>query len=272
MFQKRNRDFMSKIIYDSYIKNFNEKRDVFYRTPLMISIINSNHQLFNFHLSANADINATDIFNKTPLIYAIELNDNNKYYYLNRLLDLREIDINKCYVSQNNVLISAIIYLDINYIYYFLSKGVNVNHIGRNRMTALSYACIRGDEQIIRILVGNGANINVIDDFGNNCLFYTDNENILKLLIGFGANINIVNNEGETVIEQFYKDKRLNLVKLLLEIYVHLPDNLMELAISNKDEEFCKELMKRDVGRKLDENKFVYHVRIYSRCLLKRIY
>lgn len=57
---------------------------------------------------------------------------------------------------------------------YFLNKkNKNLNARNNKGQTALHIACTTGNEDMINLLLQNGANVNVLDDKGKNLRFIT---------------------------------------------------------------------------------------------------
>ena len=86
--------------------------------------------------------------------------------------------------------------------------------------TGLMYAINDGHTDIARLLIENGANVNIQNDDGYTALMYAtmmNNIDIVKLLLENGANVNIQNNRGSTALELAYSYNRENIAKLLIE-------------------------------------------------------
>jgi len=71
-------------------------------------------------------------------------------------------------------------------------------------ITPLHCACIRGSRNAVDLLLDLGANINAVDNEGNNCLHYAVNSNnptLLKKLLVRGADKTLKNNKGELPLD-----------------------------------------------------------------------
>ena len=86
-----------------------------------------------------------------------------------------------------------------------LDKRVNVNALTESE-TAFCTACREGHESIVRLLLHNGADPNVPGDFGRTALhcavnrYQYCNSDIVMSLLNAGANVNVVNDEGENIV------------------------------------------------------------------------
>ena len=85
-------------------------------------------------------------------------------------------------------------------------------------ITPLHCACIRGSKNAVDLLLDLGANINALDNEGNNCLHYavnSNNPNLLKKLLIRGANKNIKNNKNETPLDLAIQNNYKKLINIL---------------------------------------------------------
>ena len=77
------------------------------------------------------------------------------------------------------------------------------------------------NENIIYDLLGKGANINSVNDIGDNllinCIFHDSDINIIKIIIELGININYADEGGFNCLFFAYLTNRSDLVELLLE-------------------------------------------------------
>ena len=78
----------------------------------------------------------------------------------------------------------------------------------KDNVTGLMIAYSWGDSDICKYLLENNANVNAVDNKGNNCLFYTCEHSlkIIKDLIKYGINLNHQNNEGQTCLHYLFID------------------------------------------------------------------
>lgn len=52
----------------------------------------------------------------------------------------------------------------------------------------------------MKLLIENGADVNLMNDFGDTALLWTNNFDTVKLLFDAGANINVANSVGDTAL------------------------------------------------------------------------
>ena len=85
-------------------------------------------------------------------------------------------------------------------------------------ITPLHCACIKGSKNAVDLLLDLGANINALDNEGNNCLHYavnSNNPNLLKKLLIRGADKTIKNQKGETPLDLAVKNNYTKLISIL---------------------------------------------------------
>jgi ankyrin repeat protein len=89
------------------------------------------------------------------------------------------------------------------------------------QINTLYSAVLRGQQDIIKLLLANGADINAKNKDGNTPLHETqaavDAEAIINLLLDNGADINATNNQGNTLLNLFTNGSHIRFVKLLVE-------------------------------------------------------
>jgi serine/threonine-protein phosphatase 6 regulatory ankyrin repeat subunit B len=99
----------------------------------------------------------------------------------------------------------------------FIDNGADVNHFGEDKGTILHQACWHNNnEEVIRLLVEHGANINAKDNRGNTpamgCGIQGRNENI-KTLIDLGSDPNIKNIAGLTLLDMISDENLIVILK-----------------------------------------------------------
>ena len=97
----------------------------------------------------------------------------------------------------------------------------NINVQGGMDETALIYATHIGNEEIARLLIENGANLNLQDKEGKTALMHAIQHDYLKeiakLLVEKGANLNLQDKEGLTVVMYAIWCGEFELAKLFIE-------------------------------------------------------
>lgn len=90
---------------------------------------------------------------------------------------------------------------------YLIEVGVDVNTVDNLIQTPLHMATMYGNYDLVPVLVEAGADVNAVNTFGNTPLHCiaafpnTDDVMVAKLLVGKGANINMVNDQGLTALQ-----------------------------------------------------------------------
>ena len=112
----------------------------------------------------------------------------------------------------------------IDTIKLLINNGANVNIRADSGITALIYACknvvFHGDK-VIRVLLNAGAKVDIKDNRGLTALMYLccncGNNSIINLLIKAGANINLCNNSGHSALYCAAENGYFDIVKLLVD-------------------------------------------------------
>lgn len=99
-------------------------------TSLHHAVRNNQIEIIKFLISKGADLNATNLDGKTPICEAVHHSNKFKRGALTETAK------------------------------YLISKGAKVNVRYESGFTPLHYACLRGDLEMVKLFVNNGANIN----------------------------------------------------------------------------------------------------------------
>jgi ankyrin repeat protein len=166
------------------------------RTLLHKAVRNENYELAVILIKLGAYINTIDIFNKTPLISAIEFN----YTQMaNLLITNISNDLKYQFVQTNMFVFLDNTYLNaMHQIYYYLNNLNNEqisssNTVIRRTKIPLHLAVAYSNIEIVYCLLKNGADPNEKDQIGLTALHRAatiKNLNIVKLLVRFKANPN----------------------------------------------------------------------------------
>jgi len=101
-----------------------------------------------------------------------------------------------------------------------IEAGANVNAQNNTGHTALLTATHRGNPELMKILIEAGANVNTQDNGGDTALMiaaFKSNGKIAKVLIEAGADVNMQNVQGETALIIAASKCNDKMVKILLE-------------------------------------------------------
>jgi ankyrin repeat protein len=77
-------------------------------------------------------------------------------------------------------------------------KGKNIHEENRHGVTPLGSAVLSNNLPIVEYLLSEGADMNVVDNFGSSALHHTKDSGIAQFLIDRGANVNAQNEFGVT--------------------------------------------------------------------------
>lgn len=188
-------------------------------TPLLGAIVPGNVEIANFLIDHGADVNQYNRQGYSPLIAAIAAQKFD-LAFISKLIDAGA-DVNACTNGStgNNLtpLIAAVNKLE--FVKLLLKNGANVNQQTPYGMTALMYASMVGNVDIVNYLIDKGANIflsgNVNGDEWSalSCAAGAGKVEIVKILIKNGA----LNNKIQKVMarEAAIKYGRTEVVPLL---------------------------------------------------------
>lgn len=129
---------------------------------------------------------------------------------------------------------------DVGGILQALAKGVDINtQLPGSGATALMYASLRGQKEIVKTLLLKGAKVNERSiEYGVTALMYASQSSgsveIIKMLIDNGAEVNATSKLGETALMMASEKGFLEGVKLLINrgADVNRVDNLRKTAFS----------------------------------------
>jgi len=92
---------------------------------------------------------------------------------------------------------------DVNSVILSLNKEANVNIICRGEASALMHACIKGHLNIVKILIENGAEINMkTNTSALICAAGFGYLDIVKYLVDRGADVNLTLDNGVTALKR----------------------------------------------------------------------
>jgi len=156
-------------------------------------------------LIKNFNMDNTDKSGKNALMYAVDNNFCN-YSLIERLLTMgASTDINIPDNDGNTVLNMACKRSYQNIVELLISNGADINIANKKGITPLITATIYGHYNIANVLIINGCNVNITDNYGNSPLhvssimsYFESNLEISKLLINNGAQVNALNHSNKT--------------------------------------------------------------------------
>ena len=123
-------------------------------TPLIASVTNNHTELVTYLLSQNVDINVADYSGMTALMYAIS---EGRQYFVDQILDYKPIlEIS---ISGSALILAISLHQNISVI-SLIRLGANVNHKGLLDDTPLMNAVASCNDEAVKILIHNDAEIN----------------------------------------------------------------------------------------------------------------
>jgi len=210
-------------------------------TPLIYAIQNENENLIRFLVDSGANIDKEGK-DGDPLKNAIKKNNEHIVSFLVE----HGAEINK-----GEALLCAIDNGNENIIRYLIEQGANINLNSYNNGTPLSHAVQNGQIELVKYLIEKGANVNQVTSNGEKTAIsfaaICGNENMVKCLVENGSYIN-----GErckyTPLYYAIKHRNINVIAFLLDCGVDI--NLVKggkthliTAIKTNNEKIIKYLI-----------------------------
>ncbi|WP_372713867.1 ankyrin repeat domain-containing protein [Ilyobacter sp.] len=125
-----------------------------------------------------------------------------------------------------------------------IKNRAKVNSVDENMWTPLIWAVVNDQEEIVKELLIEGADVFFRDYQGNYAIYYAFDKNIISLLLEDGYRMNVKNKDGETIMGEVYLKCVSNgyyeevekLLKMGVDInYTSYGDSALSLAKENKD-------------------------------------
>ncbi|XP_065164200.1 putative ankyrin repeat protein RF_0381 [Atheta coriaria] len=151
--------------------------------------------------SPDYDVTRLDTHGQTVLHYAVRFGSKEMVDFL--LMTFTEINVNQSDSSWNIPLHISCIRGDIDLVQLLIKKGANINAANTNRETPLHYAAQHGHLHVVQLLIDKGANLNNFDMEDRSPLSLAiDNihEDVAEVLIHKGTRLNHEECLGYTVL------------------------------------------------------------------------
>jgi ankyrin repeat protein len=163
-----------------------------------------------------------NIENKTKIFKELLLNASYKddFQILSLLLDKTKLKPNVCDENGDTLLIIASYKGNTEIVRLLLENGANPNKVNRYKYTALSLASQNGHIEIVRLLLDKKADPNIPKQQGPTPLILASvnrHIEIVRLLLEKGADVNMRDNDGLTALILASAKGYINIVRLLLE-------------------------------------------------------
>ncbi|CAG8419070.1 unnamed protein product [Penicillium salamii] len=158
-------------------------------------------ELVQILLERGCEIEHMDLFSQTALSRAVS-----KGFYDIVLLIFANSGSKlktKGYFHRGTLLSMAARYDHLQIADFLIRNGCDVNSYGLDKLTALHYACLSGSEATARLLMGQGANLELKDRTGRSpllCATTSGYTSIVMVLLDAGAAIDGTDNDGATAL------------------------------------------------------------------------
>jgi len=182
------------------------------KMPLMIAADNRKVDIVKILLNAGADTNLVDkSSHRTALDYALNSTNTKATHVPNEIRKRKEIaklliengaDINATNRDGTTILMTACLVEDLKFIKNLHKAGAEIHKITDNG-SALNYAAMRGEPEIINYLVDNGLKLETKNYFGETPLLLAAKRariDGIKELVKLGADVSALNNKGESAL------------------------------------------------------------------------
>lgn len=115
---------------------------------------------------------------------------------------------------------NAISALDKNTMSTLLNQGFDINKPDANGQSYLSHVCNASvvPVEICELFISHKADVNYIDNKGNNALHYTRQLDKVKLLVDNNIDLNLVNSENRVALENNIKNGRFDIAQYLINV------------------------------------------------------
>lgn len=205
----------------------------------MLKIVNQDLYAFEEALVANPVLPSLKDKNERSLLHWTALNG--LEHHVEHLLALNSLNIESQDDTAATPLILATLKGNENIVKMLVEKGANINVQNWQGHSPLQYACSRGWQDIVIYLLDMGADINVKDKRGDTSihrLASLGRSELLKIFLNkCTPNLNAQNAEGNTALHIACEDNEVACALLLVE-------NKADLSILNKAEQTPLDLCK----------------------------
>ncbi|EQA36241.1 ankyrin repeat protein [Leptospira inadai serovar Lyme str. 10] len=191
-------------------------------TPLHWAVKNNHLEAVKVLIKAGANINAVAGYSKeTPIFLSLSPKKREIFKFLiNSLADLKKTNSNG-----ESILNLAVRERNLEAIKLLIDLKLDINHGGVGGETPLHEASADGYDEVVELIIANGAKLNIItrkssnlDKGGNTPLHYATmfgKISTVKILLKHGADKTLRNGDGNTALDIAKKKGYKDLVKIL---------------------------------------------------------
>ena len=207
-------EFMSKEIFQGYSKEIKKEAllEILKHKGFIKEIEKEKAIVFNIK-SELSDLLDSDIPSRNIETLLEKLKDEATFFKkISPILRLKN-------EQGENLLLSGIKNKMPNLTKFLLKQNIDLGHRDKNGNTALHWASLTDNEEVVELLKNKGADLNIQCQKGNTALIKAIEEGHLELaelLISSGANLNTQSNHGNTALIQAIKKGHTEMAKLLI--------------------------------------------------------
>ena len=225
-------------------------------------------EVVKFLIDNGADVNLKNNGGMTALMSASDVSHELIELLIKSGARVNEVDDNGksalMYACENHIISSS----DIEVVKFLIDNGANVNLKSNDSETALMNAYIRGNKELVELLINSGADANLIsnlkDNYGRAKLMEASeirNKEAVELLIKSGVGVNEVDDNGKSALmyaceNHIISSSDIEVVKFLIDngANVNLKSNDSETALMNAYIRGNKELVELLINSGADVN------------------
>jgi ankyrin repeat protein len=137
-----------------------------------------------------------------------------------------------------------------------LDHGADINAKTISGQAALNAAVQRGHTEIVRLLLDRGADINAKDSYGNTALSnaaFNGHTEIVKLLLDHGADIHAKDSHGDTALMHATSLGKIETVILLIELGADIPEDTSRIIRTMKKASWWTDSHTAVINNRLDD-------------------
>ena len=212
---------------------------------LLIACKKGNEKKIIEILEKGVNVNAKDTYGETALMYASKRGNIN----IVKILLKYNADVNEVTHDKKTALMYACESNNMDALKRLIIA--NKKEVGLKGVSKLLASYKKGNQEIIDILLNNGANIDAVDRKGRSALIKAVNNgnlDIISYLIKKGANLNVIDKDKKTALMYAVDSENVRIIKKLIkeQAYARYTNmsyvgiNIRNLETAKKDVEYIK--------------------------------